>query len=127
MKITGIDHFVLTVKDINESKNFYVDKLGMVFKQFGKNRSALHFGQQKINLHQMDKPIDENVLHATCGSSDFCLVVSEKIDEIIDDLESKGVHIISGPSVRTGAQGPINSVYIYDPDENLIEISTYKN
>ncbi len=125
MRVKAIDHIVLTVKNIETTSLFYEKILGMVKKEFGENRVALHFGSQKINLHKVNKLIDPNVLHATPGSTDICLITDMSIDKIVDHLKSNSINIIEGPSQRTGAMGHIHSVYFYDPDENLIEISTY--
>lgn len=126
MKVSHLDHLVLTVRDINRTLDFYIEVLGFTKKVFNQNRVALHFGNQKINLHSINKPIDKNVRHAHCGSSDLCFITESSMNEIIDHLDKTSVEVIEGPIVRTGANGPINSVYFYDPDENLIELSTYK-
>ena len=126
MKIERIDHIVLTVMDIEETCRFYSSVLGMKRVNFGGGRVALHFGNQKIKLHQVDKPVDVNVLHATRGAADICLVTDSTINEILKTLSIKNIKLIEGPCTRTGAMGVISSVYFYDPDENLIEVSTYK-
>lgn len=125
MKVLSIDHLVLTVLDIERTCLFYETILGMERVAFGEGRTALHFGRQKINLHQSDSPVDLNVKHATCGSADLCFIVNIGIEEVFDHLTGLGVRVIQGPCERTGASGPIRSVYIYDPDENLIELSSY--
>lgn len=125
MKIESIDHIVLTVQSIEESCTFYSDLFGMERRTFGNGRTALHFGNQKFNLHQVDKPVDLNVKHATPGSADLCLVTKSPLSEVISHFQAKGVQIIEGEGLRTGALGKIKSIYIYDPDENLVEIATY--
>jgi len=123
MHVDALDHVVLTVRSIEATVAFYERALGMRARTFGKGRVALHFGEQKFNLHQSDRPVDENVRHAKPGSADLCLLTKVPLEEVIAHLERVGVAIIEGPGERTGAQGPIRSVYIYDPDENLIEIA----
>jgi catechol 2,3-dioxygenase-like lactoylglutathione lyase family enzyme len=123
--IDRLDHLVLTVKDIQATREFYEDILGMEMRSFGSNRFALHFGNQKLNLHEANNPIDPNVRHATPGSADLCLITETPIAEVISILESKQIPIIAGPGERTGAIGALLSIYVYDPDDNLIEIANY--
>jgi catechol 2,3-dioxygenase-like lactoylglutathione lyase family enzyme len=123
MRVSALDHLVLTVADIDRTVDFYSRVLGMERRVFRETRIALHFGKQKINLHQRDRPVDPNVRHAACGSADLCFVTETPIDEVVRHLGACGVPVIEGPGQRTGAQGPISSVYVYDPDENLIEIA----
>ena len=123
--IDRLDHLVLTVKDIQATREFYEDILGMEMRSFGSNRFALHFGNQKLNLHEANNPIDPNVRHATPGSADLCLITETPIAEVISILESKQIPIIAGPGERTGAIGVLHSIYVYDPDDNLIEIANY--
>lgn len=126
MHIDRIDHLVLTVKNIDESCEFYSRVLGMNIVTFGEGRKALSFGQQKINLHQSGNEFEPKAYRPTPGSADLCLITKVPIDEVINHLESVGVHILEGPVMRTGATGPILSVYFRDPDENLIEVSVYE-
>ena len=121
--VKSLDHLVLTVADIGRTIAFYRDHLGMIPVEFAPNRWALTFGRQKINLQQEGVYLDPNVRHATFGSADLCLLVEQRIDEVAATLEKAGVPIIEGPIRRTGAVGALDSVYIYDPDENLIELS----
>lgn len=121
--ITHLDHLVLTVRDVDRTCAFYSDVLGMERRSFGQDRLALHFGSQKINLHQADKPIDPNVRHATPGSGDLCFITPTPIAQVVEHLAAHGVAVITGPAERIGARGRLLSVYIYDPDENLIEIA----
>jgi catechol 2,3-dioxygenase-like lactoylglutathione lyase family enzyme len=126
MKIDRIDHFVLTVADVDATCRFYVTALGMQVVRFGtaeKPRVALAFGQQKINLHAAHAIPDPNVLKPTPGSADFCLITSTPLADVVAHLKAHSVAIIEGPIRRTGATGPIDSVYIRDPDLNLVEIS----
>ena len=124
--IDALDHLVLTVADIDRTIAFYERTLGMVAQRFtsgGVERLALAFGRQKFNLHQSGRVVDPNVRHATPGSADLCLLASTPIDAVVEHLRSVGVTIIEGPVRRTGARRPLRSVYFYDPDENLIEVS----
>ena len=121
IRISHLDHFVLTVADIERTCNFYETMLGMRRALFGEGRTALHFGNNKINLHQADVVIDPNVRHATPGSADLCFITTSPIAEVADILNEAGVPIITGPSERSGARSRLMSIYFYDPDENLIE------
>ena len=121
--ITHLDHLVLTVRDIERTCDFYEKALGMRRDAFAPERMALFFGQQKINLHAADRPIDPNVRHATPGSADLCLITRTPIEEAKAHLESLGVRIITGPGERSGARSRLMSIYFYDPDENLIEVA----
>ncbi len=123
MRIRSLDHLVLTVRDMDRTMAFYTEVLGMEPITFGADRKALRFGSQKINLHAADKPIDKNVRHATPGSADLCFLIEGTLDEAIEHLRDKGVPIIDVRGRRTGAVAPIESVYVYDPDENLIELA----
>ncbi|XEC96554.1 VOC family protein [Paenibacillus tarimensis] len=125
MKIERIDHFVLTVKDIESTIHFYKNILGMELVEFGDNRKALAFGNQKINLHESGKEFEPKAKTPSPGSGDFCLITHTPIKEVITYLESLGIVIEEGPVMRTGALGKIESVYLRDPDGNLIEISNY--
>ena len=128
MKIERLDHFVLTVASIDATCAFYTRVLEMQvvrFESMGTARVALSFGNQKINLHQADSVPDPNVLKPTPGSADFCLVTLTPIDEVCAALARENVGIILGPVNRTGAVGKLLSVYIRDPDMNLVEIANY--
>ena len=123
MKIDNLDHLVLTVKDLKATVDFYVKVLGMEPIQFGAGRSALLFGSQKINLHQQGNEFDPKAETPTPGSADLCFLTSVPMAEVVSHLQVCDVPVIEGPVQRTGATGPINSVYLRDPDMNLIEIS----
>jgi catechol 2,3-dioxygenase-like lactoylglutathione lyase family enzyme len=123
MRILGLDHVVLTVRDLDRTIDFYTRLLGMRHETFGAGRHALHFGRQKLNLHPVDRVLDANVKHATPGSADLCFLVADPIDDVASALVEHGVEIVEGPVDRTGATGPIRSVYFHDPDENLIELA----
>lgn len=126
MKITALDHLVLTVADIDKSIDFYVNVLGMSEITFGDNRKALQFGSQKINLHQKGQEIKPNATNADCGTADLCLLTDTPLDEVMSHLKKNDIAIIDGIVPRTGAVGKIHSIYINDPDGNLIEISRYE-
>lgn len=123
--IDRIDHIVLTVADIETTIRFYEKVLGMKAETFGQGRRALSFGKSKFNLHEKGKEFEPKAQIPTPGSVDLCLITQTSLETVISHLNSCGVKIEEGPIKRTGAVGPINSVYIRDPDNNLIEISNY--
>lgn len=123
MRIDAIDHLVLTVKDIEASCSFYSRILGMDVVTFGGDRKALAFGSQKINLHQYRHEFAPKAHHPTPGSADLCFLTATPLQQVMAHLVSCNVAIIEGPVQRTGARGPILSVYLRDPDHNLIEIA----
>jgi len=123
--IDRLDHLVLTVRDLATTIDFYTRVLGMELVTFGGNRKALRFGQQKINLHEVEREFEPKASRPTPGSSDLCFIVSVPVDEAAERLHVEGVRAIEGPVDRTGAIGPIRSVYLRDPDGNLIELSNY--
>ena len=125
MQITRIDHFVLTVASIPDTCAFY-EALGMTVETFGAGRKALRFGAQKINLHQAGREFEPKALHPTAGSGDFCLITETPLADVIAHVSAHGLQIEEGPVDRTGATGPITSVYLRDPDNNLVEIANYK-
>lgn len=125
MKLSHIDHFVITVASIEATLAFYTKVLGMNLVEFGEGRKALTFGTQKINLHEAGKEFEPKAKTPKAGSADFCLIAETPIDEVIEHLNKCNVLIEEGPIARTGATGPINSIYIRDPDGNLIEVSNY--
>lgn len=126
MQIEGLDHLVLTVADIEATCAFYERALGMRRVVFGGGRVALQFGRQKLNLHQAGHEFEPKALRPTPGSADLCFVTSQPIEAVVAHLESVGVAIELGPVARSGALGPIQSVYLRDPDGNLIEIAVYE-
>lgn len=120
--IDRIDHIVLTVRDIERSVAFYARVLGMEAQTFGAGRRALRFGDQKINLQTLGQ---ETRNFAGIGSGDICLVTRMQTDTLLAHLASEGVDVVEGPVEKSGALGPIMSVYFNDPDGNLIEVSRY--
>lgn len=125
MKIARIDHIVLTVKDIEQTCDFYSRVLGMEVITFGEDRRALKFGVQKFNLHEHGKEFEPKAKTPTPGATDVCLITESFIEHVVAHLKRRGVTIEQGPVQRTGATGPIMSVYFRDPDGNLIEVSRY--
>ena len=123
MQIDHLDHLVLTVADIEATVDFYTRVLGMQAVTFGEGRKALAFGNQKINLHQAGREFEPKAERPTPGSADLCFIVATPLVEVVARLERHGVAIVEGPVQRTGATGPIRSVYVRDPDLNLIELS----
>ena len=124
MHIDRLDHLVLTVRDLAATVAFYT-ALGMEHTTFGAGRTALTFGANKINLHEADHPIEPHADRPTPGSADICLIVDGALDDVVAHLGRLGVPIEEGPVDRTGATGQIRSVYVRDPDANLVELSVY--
>lgn len=118
----GLDHLVLTVADMDRTIGFYRDILGMTPVTFGAGRRALIFGDQKINLHLAGQEVEPKAARPTPGSADLCLRIVTPLDQVVGHLADQGVAVIEGPVMRTGALGPIRSVYVRDPDDNLIEL-----
>ena len=125
MNLNSIDHIVLTVASIDVTVAFYKDVLGFEALTFGEGRQAVRCGSQKINLHEAGAEFLPHAKNPTAGSGDICLIYDESIEKIIEHLAVHQVEIEEGPVVRTGAVGSIESVYIRDPDGNLIELSIY--
>ncbi|MEJ8851772.1 VOC family protein [Variovorax rhizosphaerae] len=121
--IDHLDHLVLTTTDEQACIAFYVDGLGMSLESFGEGRKAFRFGHQKINLHVKGKEFEPKAHLPVPGALDLCFIASVPLDEVIAALQHKGMVIIEGPVMRTGATSRIRSVYLRDPDLNLIEIS----
>ena len=126
MRIESIDHLVLTVADIEATCRFYESVLGMEVVTFGGGRRALRFGTQKINLHEVGRELDPKAARPVAGSGDLCLITAIPIAEAEAHIRAQGIAIEIGPVTRTGAMGPITSLYIRDPDQNLVEISSYQ-
>ena len=125
--IDRLDHLVLTVRDIDATVAFYVGVLGMDEVTFGAGRKALRFGDQKINLHEAGREFEPKADRPTPGSADLCFVSAVPVEEVADRVRQSGIDVIEGPVARTGAVGPIRSVYFRDPDGNLIEVSNYSD
>ena len=127
MQIERIDHLVLTVKNVETSCVFYTKVLGMQEVTFQGGRKAVVFGNQKINFHELGQEFDPKANRPSPGSADLCFITSASMAQIRNHLDTCGVPNIEGPVERTGAMGPMTSVYIRDPDQNLIEIASYQN
>lgn len=125
LSIDRIDHIVLTVFDLERTCDFYSRVLGMKVVKFGEGRTALSFGRQKLNLHLFGREFEPKALKPTPGSIDLCFITETPLDEVIAHVKSCNVKIAEGPVPKTGATGPMLSIYIRDPDGNLVEISNY--
>jgi catechol 2,3-dioxygenase-like lactoylglutathione lyase family enzyme len=127
--IDRIDHIVLTTRDTPACIRFYTGVLGMKLTRFatpGGERLSFNFGAQKINLHEWGKEFEPRAHVAVPGSLDLCFIASVPLDEVVRRLEKARLPIIEGPVARTGAKGEMRSVYVRDPDLNLVEISVYQ-
>ena len=118
-----MDHLVLTTRDAEKCIDFYTRGLGMKLEIFGQGRKALRFGEQKINLHDKSTVTEGYAAYPTPGSLDLCFLADRPLDEVIAQLREAGIRIELGPVERTGARFPLRSVYVRDPDRNLVEIS----
>jgi len=124
--IDRIDHVVLTVFDLDRTLDFYSRVLGMEPVTFAGGRRGLAFGRQKLNLHQAGREFEPKALKPAPGAIDLCFISETPLAQVIESLEEHGVAVIAGPVDKTGAMGPIKSVYFRDPDGNLIEVSNYE-
>jgi catechol 2,3-dioxygenase-like lactoylglutathione lyase family enzyme len=127
--IERVDHIVLTTRDKDACIRFYSEVLGMKLEKFRtptEERLALKFGAQKINLHEWGKEFTPRAHVAVPGSLDLCFISSVPLDQVIERLHRSQIKIIEGPVAKTGANGAIRSVYVRDPDLNLVEISVYE-
>lgn len=125
MNVRGLDHLVLTVRDIEVTIRFYTEVLGMRAEVFAHDRHAVKFGSQKINLHQVGAERQPGATVPRPGTADLCFEIDGSIAQAVQQLRDAGVPIIEGPVPRIGARGPMQSVYFRDPDGNLIELSEY--
>ena len=125
--INRIDHIVMTVGNVEKTTRFYTDILGMTKVSLGDNRTALAFGKQKINLHPLSNDITPKASTPSPGSLDICLITDTPITTVVDELQQQNIDVEQGPVQRQGAQGNMTSVYIRDPDGNLIEIANYND
>lgn len=128
-RLTGLDHLVLTVNDLDSTIRFYRDVLGMGIDRFqaadGSVRTALKFGSQKINLHLFGAEFSPHAALPNPGSADLCFITETPLEDWLRLFEKHQVKVIDSPVARTGARGKIRSIYLRDPDGNLIEISVY--
>ena len=123
-----LDHFVLTVRSIEAACDFYTRVLGMAVVTFGDGRKALQFGEfgeHKINLHEAGREFEPKASRPTPGSGDVCFITRTPLERVMNRMRSCNIEILEGPVKRTGAKGPIESIYVRDPDGNLIEIANY--
>ena len=127
MRVDRLDHLVLTVADIEATCDFYMRVLGMQVVTFGNGRKALHFGEQKINLHEVGREFEPKAISPTPGSGDICFITQVPLSEVIEHFRSLEIEIVEGPVRRIGAMGPIESVYVRDPDGNLVEVGRDMN
>jgi catechol 2,3-dioxygenase-like lactoylglutathione lyase family enzyme len=125
LRVTGVDHLVLTVTDVERTVAFYERVLGMEPVTFQRDRRALAFGTSKINLHRAGDEVRPRAAEPTVGSADLCLVTDVPQQRVVEHLAACGVAVEEGPVPRTGARGAMTSTYLRDPDGNLIEICTY--
>ncbi|MGM9476758.1 VOC family protein [Pedobacter sp. GSP4] len=125
MDIKNLDHLVLTVANLESTCRFYNLALGMEVLAFGENRKALRFGSQKINLHQHGCEFEPKAFRPLPGTADLCFITDFPLSDVIEELKQKCIEIEEGPVERTGANGRIISIYLRDPDMNLIEVSNY--
>ena len=125
ISIDRVDHIVITAFDLERTIDFYARVMGMEPITFAGGRRGLAFGRQKINLHQAGREFEPKALKPVPGAIDLCLIASTPLEEVIAHLHARGVAIAEGPVEKTGATGPIRSVYFRDPDGNLIEVSNY--
>lgn len=126
MKVKSLDHLVLTVRDLAVTIDFYTRALGMQEVTFGGGRRALAFGTQKINLHLAGREFEPKAQQPTPGSADLCFLTDTPVAQYAAHLAALGIDVIEGPVARTGAVGPLLSIYVRDPDSNLIEIANLK-
>ncbi|WP_116209287.1 VOC family protein [Streptomyces olivoreticuli] len=125
MRVDRLDHLVLTVKNIDATVAFYTTVLGMRAVTFDGGGHSVTFGHSKINLHQAGREFELKAEHPTPGNGDLCFIVDQGIDEIIAELAAHDIAVEEGPVERAGATGTMTSVYLRDPDDNLIELSHY--
>lgn len=129
MKMRRIDHIVLTVTSLEESSRFYHEVFDMpiIDRQTDDNVITLRCGHQLIRLQKADRPIDLKAAKPTVGSADLCLVAGDKLEDILHHLRSYYVDVVAGPVEKHGSEGAMTSIYVHDPDNNLVEIAVYKN
>ena len=125
ISIDRIDHIVLTVHDLERTLDFYSRVLGMEPVTFAGGRRGLAFGRQKLNLHQSGREFEPKALQPAPGAIDLCFISDTPLAQVMEELKGHGIVIIDGPVDKTGALGPMKSVYFRDPDGNLIEVSNY--
>jgi len=125
--IDRLDHIVITAWDVERTLAFYERVLGMTPVTFAGGRRALAFGRQKINLHQAGREYEPKALKPLPGAIDLCFIATTPLAAVIEHVKACGVTIVEGPVPKTGALGPMQSIYLRDPDGNLVEISNYED
>ena len=125
--IDRLDHIVITAWDVERTLAFYERVLGMTPVTFAGGRRALAFGRQKINLHQAGREYEPKALKPVPGAIDLCFIATTPLAEVIEHVKACGVAIVEGPVPKTGALGPMQSIYLRDPDGNLVEVSNYED
>ncbi|HWH40901.1 MAG TPA: VOC family protein [Usitatibacter sp.] len=125
--IDRLDHIVITAWDVERTLEFYERVLGMTPVTFAGGRRALAFGRQKINLHQAGREYEPKALKPVPGAIDLCFIATTPLAEVIEHVKACGVAIVEGPVPKTGALGPMQSIYLRDPDGNLVEVSNYED
>jgi len=123
IELDSLDHLVLTVRDSAATIRFYEGVLGMRAATFGDGRHALHFGEQKLNLHEVGSEFSPAAAHPAPGTADLCFITRTPVEGVVRVLESHGIEVEQGPVERAGATGSLLSVYLRDPDGNLVEIA----
>lgn len=126
MDLTGIDHLVLTVSDVERTCEFYERVLGAEPITFAGGRRGLRVGDQKLNLHPAGDEYEPRATVAEPGTDDFCLLTETPVEAVAADLREAGVELVEGPVEKVGARGPMDSVYLRDPDGNLVEVARYR-
>jgi len=123
IRIKSLDHLVITASDLQATIDFYTKVLGMEHVAFGDNLHAVHFGDQKFNIHDASTDVSPKARNIVPGSEDFCLISETPVSQVIQHLQDCGVTVEQGPVMRSGAAGVLESVYFRDPDGNLVEVS----
>jgi catechol 2,3-dioxygenase-like lactoylglutathione lyase family enzyme len=126
MRVESLDHLVLTVRDVGATVDFYGGVLGMDVQTFGEGRTALRFGTQRIHVHELGAGLTPVAAAPTPGSADLCFLSATPMDAMLEQLQAFGVDVVEGPTDRVGAAGNLLSVYVRDPDGNLVEISNVR-
>ncbi len=124
--IDRIDHFVITAGDLEATARFYARVLGMEIVRYGAGRTALHFGRQKINLHQQGAEAQPNAPAAAPGAADICFIAEGPFESVLAHLAAEQIETVYGPIEQQGALGAMDSIYFRDPDGNLVEVAVYR-
>jgi len=123
IRIKNLDHLVITASDLQVTIDFYTKVLGMEHVAFGDNLHAIHFGDQKFNIHDASTDVSPKAKNIVPGAADFCLISETPVSQVIQHLQDCGITVEQGPVMRSGAAGTLESVYFRDPDGNLVEVS----